>query len=98
MNAEGLAKADAEEAISLRRYRQLRDSEDHRDLTASVVVGSILCSLQVTVLLLSGGLEQPVLAGATLAFCLGVAWLLVLTSLGRRSSLKSLFSWISGTT
>lgn len=68
--------ADAEEAISLRRYRDLRRGRGRRDRTAVLAVGSLLCFLQVVIVLISGAAEQPLVAAVTLAICLGLLLLL----------------------
>ncbi|PZS24509.1 MAG: hypothetical protein DLM58_24595 [Pseudonocardiales bacterium] len=68
--AERLAIADALEAKSLRRYRQLRRRRKRGDRIAVLVLASLVCGLQAVLLFLTGGGSQPLLAAATLLICL----------------------------
>lgn len=66
------------EVISLDHYRQLKQRRLRGERALDLAVGILLCSLQVIVLLLNGGLTQPVLALATLSICVLGSLLLVL--------------------
>ncbi|PZR88873.1 MAG: hypothetical protein DLM67_19860 [Candidatus Nephthysia bennettiae] len=77
-----LAGADALEAANLQRHQRLRRRQVRWKLISDLTFGGVVCLLQAVILLFTGGLAKPLVAGEAMALCLLVVLLLILTPRG----------------